>query len=445
MTYQEAEAYILSIPKFTKKNKPEHTKTFLRYLGNPEKKLKVIHVAGTNGKGSVCAYMDAMLRAQGKRVGLFTSPHLVKMNERIVIDGEMISDEDFAKIFKAVRKAVKRMEEAELPHPTFFEFLFGMAVTAFACANVEYAVLETGLGGRLDATSSVEHPVCSVITSIGFDHTELLGDTLEQIAGEKAGILKSGAPVFYAEGARESNRVIEEAAEKLGIPCKKIGKNAFKILEIRNKYIAFSCINAYYEDIIWLLHNTGIYQPENACLALEVMRYLFGEEGRLSDWQTALKQVVWPGRMEEILPEIYIDGAHNISAVERFAESVSVSDTEANRGKMILFSAVQEKDYREMISCLCKCVDADVYVVTQITDKRAEEAVKLADIFRGYTDRPVVEKASFCDAWKYILENQKDRTVYCLGSLYLAGMIKEISGKQKEWPKGGIVTKNDSI
>lgn len=429
MTYQETTAYILSIPKFTTKNNPGHTKTFLEYLGNPEKKIKVIHVAGTNGKGSVCVYIDAMLRAQGKSVGLFTSPHLVKLNERIVIDGKMISDEFFTEIFDTVQKAVKRMEEAGLPHPTFFEFLFGMAVTAFAHANVEYAVLETGLGGRLDATNSVGHPVCSVITSIGLDHTELLGDTLEKIAGEKAGILKPGTPVFFSEGAKESNCVIENTAEKLGISCKKIGKNAFKILGIQNKHIAFSCVNAYYEDIIWQLHNTGIYQPENACLALEVMRYLFGNEGRLSKWQEALKAVVWQGRMEEVLPKIYIDGAHNLSAVERFAESVSGAEAENHCGNIILFSAVQDKDYEQMIACLCECVDTELYVITQIMDKRAEDVLKLADMFRRYTDRPVIVKEALDEAWEYILENQNDRNVYCLGSLYLAGMIKKMTEK----------------
>ena len=199
MTYREAEEYILSIPKFTKKNKPEHTKLFLEYLGNPQEKLKVIHVAGTNGKGSVCVYLDAMLRSEEKTVGLFTSPHLVKLNERIVINGKEISDQKFMEVFEKVMEQVGVMEKEGLPHPTFFEFLFGMAMTAFVMEQVEYAVLETGLGGRLDATNSVEHPVCTVITSIGMDHMAILGDTLEKIAAEKAGILKPGVPLLYAD------------------------------------------------------------------------------------------------------------------------------------------------------------------------------------------------------------------------------------------------------
>ena len=430
MTYQEATEFILSIPKFTSKNKPEHTRLFLQYLGHPERHFKVIHVAGTNGKGSVCAYLDAMLRAEKKRVGLFTSPHLVKINERIVVDGEMLSDAQFLSVFEKVQAAVGRMQEENLPHPTFFEFLFGMAVTAFAEAKVEYAVLETGLGGRLDATNTVEQPVCSVITSIGYDHTELLGDTLEEIAAEKAGIIKKGTPVIYMEGAEESNRVIEETAKNLGNRCKKIGKNAFKILGIQNKSIAFSCASAYYEDVTWRLNNTGVYQPENACLALEVMRLLFGEAKQLRAWQEALSQVIWKGRMEEVQPDIFIDGAHNISAVERFAESVKKNST--GQGTILLFSAVQDKDYEQMIAYLCRQVDAEIYLVTQIQDKRAEARGILAETFRRFTDRPVLEMETIADAWEYIMKNQKGRRVYCLGSLYLVGMIKELMEQSKK-------------
>lgn len=430
MTYQEATEFILSIPKFTSKNKPEHTRLFLQYLGHPERHFKVIHVAGTNGKGSVCAYLDAMLRAQKKRVGLFTSPHLVKINERIVVDGEMLSDAQFLSVFEKVQAAVGRMQEENLPHPTFFEFLFGMAVTAFAEAKVEYAVLETGLGGRLDATNTVEQPVCSVITSIGYDHTEVLGDTLEEIAAEKAGIIKKGTPVIYMEGAEESNRVIEETAKNLGNRCKKIGKNAFKILGIQNKSIAFSCASAYYEDVTWRLNNTGAYQPENACLALEVMRLLFGEAKQLRAWQEALSQVIWKGRMEEVQPDVFIDGAHNISAVERFAESVKKNST--GQGTILLFSAVQDKDYEQMIAYLCRQVDAEIYLVTQIQDKRAEARGILAETFRRFTDRPVLEMETIADAWEYIMKNQNGRRVYCLGSLYLVGMIKELMEQSKK-------------
>lgn len=423
MTYDETVKYILKIPRFTKKNSLEHTREFLHFLGNPEKHLKVIHVAGTNGKGSVCMYLDAMLRAEGKAVGLFVSPHLVKMNERIRIQGQEITDRDFVRVFERVMEKVREMERRGFPHPTFFELLFGMAVTAFAEAGAEYAVLETGLGGRLDATNSVEHPICTVITSIGMDHTEILGDTLEKIAAEKAGILKKGVPVFYSEGEVESNRVIEARVAELGIYCKKIGKNAFENLRIENKHIAFSCTNAYYGNTAWKLHNTGIYQAENALLALEVMRSLRGEAGHPALWRDNLAQVTWEGRMEEILPDIYIDGAHNPGAVQRFTESVNVRGPHR---MAVLFSAVREKNYEEMAEYLCRRLDADYYVVTHIEDSRAEEAEKLAKVFAGYTDRPVVVRESPKDALQYVRKHQEGRTIYCLGSLYLVGILKAL-------------------
>ena len=415
MTYDEAVDYILNIPKFTKKNSLEHTRQFLRFLGNPERNLKVIHVAGTNGKGSVCVYVEAMLRSEGKSAGLFVSPHLVRMNERIRIRGEQISDREFVRVFEKVMEKVREMERQGFPHPTFFEILFGMAVTAFADAGVEYAVLET---------NAVEHPAVTAIASIGMDHREILGDTLEQIAAEKAGILKKHVPVFYSEGAEASNRVIEERAAGLGISCKKIGKNAFENLRIEHKNIAFSCTNAYYGTTAWKLHNTGLYQAENAVLALEVMRSLTGGSGRPELWREALARVTWEGRMEEILPGIYIDGAHNVNAVQRFAESVHARGPHR---KAVLFSAVQEKDYEEMTACLCRSLDADFYVVTHLEDKRATDAEKLAETFARYTDRPVEVRKSPREALSYVRKHQDGRTVYCLGSLYLAGMLKELA------------------
>ncbi len=422
MTYEKAVTYILDIPKFTKKNDPAHTKMLLRLLGNPQEAVKVIHVAGTNGKGSVCAYLDAMLRSEGRRTGLFTSPHLVKMNERIVIDGCPISDDAFVFVFEKILSCVRRMEEEGLPHPTFFEFLFAMAAAAFAEAGVEYAVLETGMGGRLDATNTVERPLVSVITSIGMDHMEYLGHTLEQIAGEKAGIIKPGVPVLFAETSPESDGVIERTAEKRGSLCKKIGKDAYEILGIEDKHIAFSCSNAYYGNTTWKLNNIGTYQPANAMLALEVMRILFGDSGHPDVWREALSGVKWAGRMEEVLPDVYVDGAHNLSAVEAFAASV-LPDV---RGRVILFSAVKDKDYEYMISCLCRNVQADFYVVTLIADRRAAQAEELGRLFERYTDKPVIVTENVKDALRYILARRGERRVYCLGSLYLAGMIKEL-------------------
>ena len=427
-TYEDAVKYILDIPRFTKKNDVVHTKAFLKYLGDPQEDLKILHVAGTNGKGSVCAYLDAMLRAEGKHTGLFTSPHLVRMNERIVLDGVQIKDESFCQVFEEVLLKVGEMQDAGMPHPTFFEFLFGTAMLAFRNAGMEYAVVETGLGGRLDATNAAEHPLVTVITSIGMDHMEYLGDTIGKIAQEKAGIIKTGVPVFYAQTCEESDSVIRQTAANRHCFCKKTGKDAYEILGIEDKHIAFSCVNAYYGNTTWKLNNIGVYQPGNVLLAMEAMRFLFGENGHPKLWRQVLAEVKWAGRMEEILPDVYVDGAHNISAVEAFTESIP----ERAEGNIILFSAVRDKEYTEMIACLCRKVQADLYVVTQIGDCRGAGAKMLGKVFEEHTDKPVIVRESVEDAFRYVLEHQKGRTVYCLGSLYLTGEIKGLIREVKQ-------------
>ncbi len=420
MTYKQAVEYILSIPKFTSKNKLSHTEKFLEFLGNPQMKLKVFHVAGTNGKGSVCTYLNSMLLSQKKSVGLFTSPHLIKMNERIAINGKQISDKEFAEVFNIVYKVVKEMEKEGMLHPTFFEFLFGMALVCFQRNNVEYAILETGLGGRLDATNVIQSPEISIITSIGMDHMDILGNDIQSIAREKAGIIKRNVPVIYADSQEESNYIIEETAREKGVPCKKIGKDAYEIQGIKDKHIAFSCTNAYYGTTTWSLYNTATYQPHNAVLALEAMRQIMKEEADLEAWRQALCEVQWPGRMEEVLPDFYIDGAHNISAIQAFVETISLDE----KKNIILFSAVQDKDYESMIACLCESKNTEFYVVTQIDDKRAADLELLLQIFRKYTDKPVYKEGDPQMALQKVLSMKEDKSVYCLGSLYLAGMMK---------------------
>ena len=426
MNYQESVKYILDIPKFTVKNHLTHTKEFLLRLGNPQVGRKVIHVAGTNGKGSVCAYIQALLLAEKKRTGFFSSPHLVKINERIRINGEEIDDETFLAVFQKVKTTVDEMEKDGLAHPTFFEFLFGMAMTAFAMADMEYIVLETGLGGRLDATNAIDDPVLTVITAVGMDHMEILGDTIEKIAAEKGGIIKRQVPLVFDGNNVQAAAVFRQIAENCGAPCREITKDAYEIQEITSKDIAFSITNAYYENSIWKLGTKALYQVENAMLALEAMRYLVKEEKHLNRWKEALYKTHWEGRMEEILPGVILDGAHNPGAVEVFVESVNAQQ-ENNFEKIILFSAVKEKEYETMIRMLCETIDAKEYILTQIENERGVSTEELAGVFRKYTDKKIIEEENlekaFCMALKEKGENDR---VYCLGSLYLVGMLKEL-------------------
>ena len=427
-TYEEAAAYIEEIPKFTKKHTLEHTKTFLKRLGNPAADRKIVHVAGTNGKGSVCAYLQAILMAEGKRTGFFTSPHLVSVNERIRVDNIQIDNETFLKVFRKVLKIVRQMVEDGIEHPSYFEFLFGMGMTAFTETDVEYIILETGLGGRLDATNAIDNPALAIITSISLDHTAILGDTIEKIAGEKAGIIKPGVPVFFDGSSKKAAEVIKAKASELGVSCREVTKNAYEIQEVHRKYIAFSRRSAYDKDVIFQVPMCGCYQAMNAELALEASEYLLaGEEIHMDRWKEALAELHWEGRMERVGAHITVDGAHNPGAMEAFVESVKALD-ESERGEMVLlFSAVSDKKYDQMIEYLCENLDVKAYVVTQIEDERGVPAEELADVFRRYTDRPVYCKERLEDAVRTAMNEQGETgEIYCLGSLYLVGMMKKL-------------------
>jgi len=432
MNYEEAVSYIEEIPKFTKMHPLEHVRDFIKRLGEPGLKKRVIHVAGTNGKGSVCVYVKAILEAEGRRTGLFTSPHLLKLNERICICGTDISDEEFMAVFARAKEVAGAMEKEGAGHPSYFEFLFGMAMQAFERADIEYVILETGLGGRLDATNVVEKPLITIITSIGFDHTAVLGETIGAIAAEKAGIVKPGVPLICDGNNEQALTVIKAKAKRSGCWCREIAKNAFEIREIMDKDIAFSIRSAYYEDIVWKLRGTGIYQPMNAVLALEAMRYLSKQEKfceSLQEWAAALALVNWPGRMEEVLPGVIVDGGHNTEAVKEVV--AGIRKQKKNRPRIILYAAVGDKNYVEAAGFLGNHAEADMIVTTRLADSRGVEAEELAAIFRNSTSCQVTAKEQVKEAFHYALDQKgKDGILYCLGSLYLVGEIKAVLGEE---------------
>lgn len=427
MNYQEVEQYILEIPKFTSKNPLEHTKELLAKIGDPQKEKKVIHVAGTNGKGSVCAYLQSLLLSEGKQVGFFTSPHIISMRERIRINGREVTEEEFLDAFDTVYSAVMEMKGEGKKHATFFEFLFAMAMAVFEKQGVEYVILETGLGGRLDATNSVDRPQATVITSISLDHTDILGDTVEKIAAEKAGIIKSEVPVVVdATSGEEALGVIRRKAMEKGAPCREVSKSAYKIIETGERCIAFSLVNAYYEDVVWRLSNPAPYQAMNATLALETFSFAVQpKEKHIRQWQKAMEEVHWEGRMEEIKEGIIVDGSHNPGAIEAFVESV-LAGKNAHKDKVLLFSAVKEKNYEQMIRTLCEKLPARAYVVTTIEDERCVPAEELKEVFEKYTDREVIARGEADKALQEAMVRRGEHGVlYCLGSMYLVGTIKK--------------------
>ena len=319
MNYEEAVAYIEETPKFTTKNKLSHTKECLGRLGNPEKKFKVIHVAGTNGKGSTCAFLTSIFREAGYSCGLFTSPHLVVINERFQINEKNIDNQAFMSAFEKVKALADELVAEGSYHPTYFEMLFLMGMVIFAEAGVDYVMLETGLGGRLDATTAVEDPAACVITSISFDHMQYLGNTIAEIAGEKAGIIVPGVPVIYDGNNPEAAQVIRKQAEALGSPYYEVKKENTEILRNTSAGIDFCMENEYYGNTAFSIPFIAGYQVMNAALALKTAEVIKNVVNLPKDSVLrGLRETRWQGRMETVLPGVIVDGAHNEDGVEKF-------------------------------------------------------------------------------------------------------------------------------
>lgn len=422
-SYEEAVQYILNIPKFTSKNPMENTRHFMKCLGNPQDQAKTIHVAGTNGKGSVCAILAKILLENGKTVGMFTSPHLVRVNERIRIDGMELSDEEFTEIFTSVLCEVQRMEQEGYDHPTFFEFLYGMAMVAFCRKKVEYYIVEAGMGGRNDTTNVVRHPAVTIITAVGKDHMEYLGAELAQIAYEKAGIIKENVPLIYVGTEDIVSRVVEEEAALRTQKITKITKDSYKILKKEKNHIDFSTVYSYDGYDVFQVPFLADYQVENAVVALHALLYL--EDIPVHDVKRALQHVLWEGRMEPIADGIILDGAHNEPGITEFVKTAEQYPCEGK--KYLLFSTVYDKDYQNMIAYIAGHTHFSEIYVTEIKGKRCLQAETIQREFQRHTTVPVHAYADNEAAWKAACQKRTSRDVlFCTGSLYLVGNIKGI-------------------
>lgn len=411
------------------KHPPEHTRELLSRLGNPQEGIKIIHVAGTNGKGSVCAYLNAMLLAGGKKTGLFTSPHLVRINERFQINGEDVSDEQFLNAFLKVEKAAKEYEAEGEGHPSYFETLFLMGMLIFKEAGVEYLVMETGLGGRLDATNVVEKPLACIITSISRDHTEYLGDTLEAIAGEKAGIIKAGVPVIYDASQPGPASVIAVKAKEMGSPAWPMEPSFYEMKTQSREGITFTFAYPGGEKAELAIPYVAKYQMMNASLAFYTMHILQDVHDIPKNvLAEGLSKIKWPCRMEMAAPGVIIDGAHNEDGIAQF---VSTAGYFAKENEItILFTAVADKHYHEMIGEICEGIHPSHVVATQIDGSRVVPAEVLAEDFRkaGCTD--VCAEPEIGAAYEKALGKKGSGMLFCVGSLYLAGELKAYLAKR---------------
>ena len=437
----ECEDFLNQVPSFTDKHTIEDTRAYLDFLGNPDENMKIIHVAGTNGKGSVCSYISSILMKAGYSVGMFTSPHLVKITERFQVDGKPISDGVFVEVFiEMLRRTVEYNSDKgntdSFYFPTYFEYLFFMAMLLYDVYPVDYLVLETGLGGRLDATNAVKKPLVSVITEIGYDHMQYLGETIEEIAFEKAGIIKSGVPIVFFDKRDESTAVIKKRA--LELDSRAVVVESRNIQDIRriedeagNKYVAFSLNSLYDKYVDIRLSTEALYQAENAALAVETAGILRGLGTEISelDIREGLLSAKWEGRMEEVRPGIYVDGAHNIDGITAFLESIK--DMNCSGRKLMLFGIVSDKQYKEIVRSILASREFEQIYVAVLETSRSLSVSDLKGAFEDAKDElgiigvPVKYYSNVRDAITDIITNRKSGDmVFVAGSLYLAGQIK---------------------
>lgn len=353
----------------------------LERLGRPQDDLRFVHVAGTNGKGSVCAYLASVLQAAGYKVGLFTSPFILCFEERIRVNGESIRAEELARAVQAVRPAVEAVEADTGDHPTEFELMAAVAFEHFRAVGCDIVVLEVGLGGRLDATNVIDASEASVICRIGLDHTDLLGDTVAAIAGEKAGIVKPGCPVASWPQEREAMAIIEAVAAERG--CELVVPD-FSQLAVEP--LAGAALRRFsWQGQEFETRLLGSYQPFNAALALETVRVLRGrgwdipEEAEVAGIASAR----WPGRFEMVAasPLTIVDGGHNPQGAEALAASLADLLGEEGRGSVdFALGVLADKDYPAMVRAVAPW--ARSFSVYAPTSPRALSADELAACVR---------------------------------------------------------------
>ena len=388
----------------------------LEALGNPERGLKSIHIAGTNGKGSTAAMVTAFAKAHGLRVGTFTSPHMDSIRERIQLDGVPLGEEPFWQAASVVREVENRLFE-EWGAFNYFEILTAMMFVVFQQEGVDLAIIEVGIGGLLDNTN-VGHPLVSVITTIGLDHQDLLGSTLEEITAQKAGIIKAGQQVVVGPVTRECMDVIRSTASKQGATVQAFGED-------------FSLVEDSYQDTeltipLEQLSLKGAFQKENATVAIRAFRAWMEVTGRSAQAEfieAALRVVSWPGRMEVLqdTPLVMIDGAHNLPAIERLVQNMTASKA---KKQTLLFSALTRKDSQQMLARLQEALP-DVNIILTSFHPSKGQSIARSDV-EAYLDSPQVSyEESFEDVIDRFASSTDDKSeLWVTGSLYFIAEVR---------------------
>ncbi len=412
MNYTEAIEYIHSVNWTFCKPGLERVSELCHALGDPQNKLKYIHVAGTNGKGSFCAMTDSILRKAGYKVGLFTSPYIVEFNERMRINGENISNEELCELVEYIKPIADKMTDK----PTEFELITALAFLYFARHDCDVVVLECGLGGRLDATNIIKTPILSVITGIALDHTSILGDTVEKIAAEKAGIIKKDTPVLWCGKDNSAKQVISDRAKEIGAPILKVDRSTLKINEMTLSGTSFD----YGERQGMTLSLLGTYQPENATNVLTAIDTLNSLGFRIDDKAIyeGLRAVRWQARFEVINkdPLVIADGGHNPEGIDSAVRSIEKYFGDEKVG--IVTGVMADKDYNYMADRIASVAEK-VFTLTP-DNPRALDAESYAKVFSSLgVDSTAC--ASVDNAVKNALDwaKKNNKPIISLGSLYM--------------------------
>ena len=432
---EDAREYLSEIPAFAReKHSLSQAESFFRELGCPFPG-RVIHVAGTNGKGSVCAFLSSILRASGFHVGTFTSPHLTDIRERICLDGELIGEKAFQQSFEKVYQVWKKMEKEGMTHPTFFEYLFYMAAAWFYQVKPDVVILETGMGGRRDVTN-ICRPDIAVITSISQDHMAYLGNTVEEIAGEKAGIIKKGVPLVFDGNDSRASGVIREAAEAAKAPWWDVREENLSVAwEGIFPRVAYPFADGRAEAVLPFPAGYQVWNGALAVKAAEILKELQDKEaspaGKAPGPEITAEAVAeglssarHGGRMEEVLPGFYLDGAHNRDGIRAFGQAAARIGRERGRKIHLLFSAVSDKEYGTMAAELAEDLKPEDITVARMESERGLSLEAMEKAFSG-AGCPVYGYGSVREALRAALKRKGEDLLFAAGSLYFVGELKE--------------------
>lgn len=428
MRYEEAMKYITEVGNFGSNYGLERTHKLLEYLGNPEKELKFIHIAGTNGKGSTTSMITEILMGSGYKVGMYTSPFIEEFEERIQINRNNIPKETLAALMDEVKLSVDKVIEDGYNHPTEFEIITVLMLLYFKRENIDFGVIEVGLGGTLDSTNVIT-PILQVITSISFDHTNLLGNTLEEIAREKAGIIKKGIPTVIYPQQEEALNVIKNKCFEMDSELYIANSDNLKFESVVNDDKPYQLLK-YNDEIDILLPLLGEHQIINLSVAMKTIEVLNNRnitDISIDNITKSIKSVIWKGRLEVLSnnPYVVIDGAHNIQGIQTLSKNIKKYFEYDNL--YLILGILADKDVEEMIKVITPMAKK-VYAVTpnsiraELAEDLKKEIIKYNENCQAYDDYKEAYLTALNDA-------DENDLILASGSLYMVGDMRKIINK----------------